>query len=59
MTPSPSPASFSRKQRLNMNVTHDDHTMHGQQYQLGPRNRSFDKRQHGANEGRGRYNKKN
>jgi hypothetical protein len=55
--PSSSPINYSRKRRLNMNVTPDDQNTHNQRHQPGPRNRTQDQCPHGTNGGRGRYNK--
>ena len=55
--PSSSPVNYSRKSRLNMNVTPNDRNNHNQRHQPGPRNRTQEQRQPGSNSGRGRYNK--
>jgi hypothetical protein len=56
-TPSSSPAAYSKRRRLNMNVTPEDHHTNFRNQAGLPRNRTFDQRQSYNGGGRRRYNK--
>lgn len=56
-TPSPSPASNSKRRKLNMNVTPDEGYFQPQRNSYGPRGRGPAQRPQNGTGGRGRYNK--